>query len=72
MRELYKQEKKFTSLDFLKINICSWNLGGLVPLSETVNLNKWLFPFGLNQMPDMYVIGFQEIVSLKLKNLVSK
>ena len=68
-KELYKQESLFTSLDFLKINVSSWNLGGVIPLEKT-NLHKWLFPFDSNYYPDMFVIGFQEIVPLTAKNIV--
>lgn len=68
-RELFKQEGLFTSLDFLKINVSSWNLGGVVPMDD-VDLTKWLFPFGQSYQPDMFVVGFQEIVPLTAKNIV--
>ena len=58
----------FTSLDFLKINVSSWNLGGVKPL-EDINIQKWLFPFDENYMPDVFILGFQEIVPLTAKNV---
>jgi hypothetical protein len=42
---LTEQESLFTSLDFLKISISTWNMGGVEPLTDT-ELTKWLFPFG--------------------------
>ena len=33
-RELVKQEALYTGLDFLTIHVCSWNLGGIKPLSK--------------------------------------
>ena len=46
-RELLKQESLFTSLDFLKINMSTWNIGGVVPMEKT-NITKWLLPFDTN------------------------
>jgi hypothetical protein len=43
-KELVKQESIFTSLDFLKINVNTWNLGGVTPLEDT-EITKWLLPF---------------------------
>lgn len=45
----------------------SWNVGGLPPPSEgkaQLNIKDWLFPFNENFLPDLMVIGFQEIVDL--------
>ena len=38
---------------------------------EDVDLTKWLYPFDQSYQPDMFVIGFQEIVPLTAKNVVS-
>lgn len=43
-KELIKQESLFTSLDFLKINVSTWNMGGVLPM-ESTDLSKWLLPF---------------------------
>jgi|TARA_B110000285_G_C15108387_1_gene609457 hypothetical protein len=56
-------------LDFLKINVASWNLGGVKPL-EDIDISKWLFPFDQNYLPDLFIIGFQEIIPLTAKNVV--
>lgn len=42
--ELMQNEALFTSLDFLKINVSSWNLGGVKPMGD-IDIKKWLFPF---------------------------
>ena len=68
--ELFKQESSFTTLDLLKINVSSWNLGGAKPM-EDVDISKWLFPLGKEYVPDMFIIGFQEIVPLTAKNVVT-
>lgn len=72
-RELVKQEALYTGLDFLTIHVCSWNLGGTKPLSKTIDLAKWLFPFaGSAQaaLPDVIIVGFQEIVALNMTNVM--
>ena len=57
----------------MKVNICSWNLGGIKPLFKSMDLSKWLLPFGTDQLlPDIIVVGFQEIVTLNVKNILSE
>jgi len=46
-KELDRWEGLYTSLDFLKINISTWNMGGVIPMGEELDLKKWLFPFDL-------------------------
>ena len=67
--ELVKQESLFTTLEHLKINVSSWNLGGVKPF-EDIEISKWLFPFDQNYLPDLFVVGFQEIIPLTAKNIV--
>lgn len=55
--ELFKQESLFTTIDFLKVNVSSWNIGGVKPMEE-MDIRKWLFPFEQNFLPDIFVIGF--------------
>ena len=69
-KELDRWEGLYTSLDFLKINVSSWNMGGVIPMGEELDLKKWLFPFDLGYQPDMFVIGFQEVVPLTAQNIV--
>ena len=38
-----------------------------------MDLSKWLLPFGTDQhLPDIIVVGFQEIVTLNVKNILSE
>ena len=67
--ELPASENLFTALNFLKINVSSWNIGGVKPL-EIIDVAKWLFPFD-DFWPDIFVVGFQEIVPLTMSNVVS-
>ena len=55
--QLLKNEGLYTSLEFIKINVSSWNLGGVKPL-DSIDLCKWLFPFDTTFMPDIFVLGF--------------
>ena len=41
----------------------TWNVGGKEP-KEGLMLFEWLFPMGDMKTPDIYIIGFQEIVDL--------
>jgi len=47
----------------------TWNVGGKEP-KEGIMLYEWLFPMGDMKTPDVYIIGFQEIVDLNAKNIV--
>lgn len=49
--------------------IGTWNVGGKEP-KEGIMLFEWLFPMKDMRTPDIYMIGFQEIVDLNAKNLV--
>jgi len=66
---LAKNEALYTTLDFLKVNVSSWNMGGCKPL-ESIDITKWLFPFEGSYLPDVFVLGFQEVVPLTAKNVV--
>lgn len=39
---------------------------------ENTNITKWLLPFDTNYQPDMFVVGFQEIVPLTAKNVMQQ
>jgi len=51
----------------IKISVGSWNICGIKPY-EMVDLTSWLLPQG-SIAPDVFVLGFQEIVELKARNL---
>ena len=49
----------------------SWNFAGK-DIQETQNLQDWLLPVKNTNTPDIYIIGFQEIVDLNAKNVKNK
>lgn len=70
--ELRLQEDKFTTYNDLLIYVGNWNVGGK-ELKSWSNLFEWLLPSGIlkkGQRPDLYIIGFQEIVDLNATNVV--
>jgi hypothetical protein len=54
----------------LDIFIGSWNMAG-VDMNNNQNLLDWLYPDKDMHPPDIYVIGFQEIVELKFSNMIT-
>ncbi|XP_017701238.2 type IV inositol polyphosphate 5-phosphatase 9-like [Phoenix dactylifera] len=50
-----------------KVFVGTWNVGGVVP-SDDLNLEDWLDTN--NNSYDIYVLGFQEIVPLSVKNIL--
>ena len=54
--------EEFSTIDMIKLAVCTWNLGGVKPYAE-VDLRDWLLP-GLNggdpaaDLPDIFVVGF--------------
>ncbi|CAL9770823.1 unnamed protein product [Musa acuminata subsp. burmannicoides] len=50
-----------------KLFVSTWNVGGVLP-SDDVNLEDWLDVN--NKYYDIYVLGFQEIVPLNVKNVL--
>ncbi|KAM1015244.1 type I inositol polyphosphate 5-phosphatase 4-like isoform X1 [Malus sylvestris] len=57
-----------TSTSELRIFVGTWNVAGRSPKgSLAVDLDEWL---NLKDAADMYVLGFQEIVPLKTRNVI--
>ncbi|XP_057996747.1 type IV inositol polyphosphate 5-phosphatase 6 isoform X2 [Hevea brasiliensis] len=57
-----------TSTNELRIFVGTWNVAGRSPVgSLAVDLDEWL---NLKDAADMYVLGFQEIVPLKTRNVI--
>ena len=52
----------------LNLFIGTWNMGG-VDMNNNENFFDWLFPLKDMKTPDIYVIGFQEIVKLNATNI---
>eukprot|EP00351_Strombidinopsis_sp_SopsisLIS2011_P001007 CAMPEP_0116872364 /NCGR_PEP_ID=MMETSP0463-20121206/3106_1 /TAXON_ID=181622 /ORGANISM="Strombidinopsis sp, Strain SopsisLIS2011" /LENGTH=112 /DNA_ID=CAMNT_0004512495 /DNA_START=1388 /DNA_END=1726 /DNA_ORIENTATION=- len=70
-KELKTQESKFSSEENLKVFVGSFNIAGVKPY-DSVDLSPWLFPFKMQNSPDIYVLGLQEIMELKAKAFVGK
>jgi hypothetical protein len=60
--------KKFPGKN-LNIFIGSWNIGG-VDLPKDFSLIPWLCPKLNQKIPDMYFLGFQEIINLSSTNIL--
>ncbi len=53
----------------LNVYIGTWNMAG-VEMNTNENLFDWLFPIKDMKPPDLYIVGFQEIVALSATNIV--
>jgi hypothetical protein len=54
---------------YLNVFIGTWNLGAQ-DLPKDFSLIPWLYPKSNEKIPDMYVLGFQEIVDLSSTNII--
>ena len=64
-------QDEFSSIDNIKVQVCTWNMGGVKPF-ESVDLGDWLFPGGSSEdNPDVFIIGFQEIIALKTSKFMN-
>eukprot|EP00833_Pecoramyces_ruminatium_P009944 jgi/Orpsp1_1/1183976/evm.model.c7180000087459.1 len=58
---------KFSTQNKINIFIGSWNVGGHSPNKD---IYQWLYP-EYNNLPDIYVIGIEEVVELIAKQVIS-
>ena len=60
-------------IDFIKLAVCSWNLGGNKPY-EQLDLRTWLLPEvqSPKDLPDIFVVGLQHIMPNKSSSIFSK
>ena len=57
-QQLKTMQDEFSSIDHIKVQVCTWNMGGVKPF-ESVDLSDWLFPGGASENnPDVFIIGF--------------
>eukprot|EP01117_Protostelium_nocturnum_P016749 TRINITY_DN6701_c0_g1_i1.p1 TRINITY_DN6701_c0_g1~~TRINITY_DN6701_c0_g1_i1.p1 ORF type:complete len:1212 (-),score=389.34 TRINITY_DN6701_c0_g1_i1:62-3697(-) len=64
--QLRSRENEFTEYKPYTVYVGTYNIGGMAPNSE--NLGQWLGNINPSPSePDVYVIGFQEVVSLNTK-----
>ena len=63
--EMQKRQDDYTDLKTLNLFTGTWNLGGVKPYS-TVDISSWLFPIQESFIPDIVVLGFQQLVEASL------
>jgi hypothetical protein len=64
-------KEEFSDLNTLKIFVGSWNTGCTdINKNKNLSLESWLLPKDTNLIPDIYFIGFQEVVELNTTNLI--
>jgi hypothetical protein len=67
--EVFLDIRKRKEVKELLLFVGSWNFAGK-EIQENFNLLDWLLPVKNTNTPDIYIIGFQEIVDLNAKNIV--
>jgi hypothetical protein len=68
-KELQNYIDKYTQSQEMNIFIGSWNVAGN-QTKDDMNLLDWLRPKSMEQTPDIYCIGLQEIVELNASNVL--
>lgn len=64
--KLQNYESNFTTFSDISIFTGTFNLAGA---NQNKNLTDWLFPYD-NFSPDIFVVGFQEVVELNASNIL--
>ena len=61
-QQLRQMQDEFSIIDYIKVAVCSWNMGGCKPYSQ-IDLKDWLLPQITESadFPDILVIGIQHI-----------
>ena len=64
-------KEEFSDLNTLKVFVGSWNTGCTdISKNNNLSLDSWLLPKDTNLIPDIYFIGFQEVMELNTTNLI--
>ncbi|CAI2179303.1 19761_t:CDS:10 [Funneliformis geosporum] len=70
LEDIQKRINDYSSKSTINVFVSSYNLNGRLPHGES--LSSWLFSFDYhNPEPELFVIGFQEIVELMPQQIVS-
>ena len=65
--------EQFSDLENIKIYVGNWNTASTeINRIKKINLDSWLLPKDTKLIPDIYFIGFQEIVELNTTNVIMK
>ena len=72
-QQLLLRQEEFSTIDFIKLAVCTWNMGGVKPYDD-VNLKEWLLPGVTNadDAPDILVVGIQQIIPNKKSSMFNK
>ena len=72
LKEDYKNLREdYAQREQIKIFIGSWNTGSTsLPKFPQLNLDSLLLPKNLEIIPDIYIVGFQEVIELNAGNIV--
>ena len=65
-----KLREDFALRGEIKIFVGSWNVGGTNITKKKINLDSWLIEKNQNIIPDIYIVGFQEVMELNAGNIV--
>jgi hypothetical protein len=61
----------YCDLEEIKIFVGSWNTGCTdLTKNKNIRFDSWLMPKGKEYVPDIYFIGLQEVVELKVSNIL--
>ena len=66
-------QDEFSTIDYIKLAVCSWNMGGVKPY-DYVDLKEWLLP-GItdpSECPDILIVGIQQIIANKSSRMFNK
>ena len=66
--ELEKMSDKFTSKSSINLFVGSYNVNAS---TEKTDLSQWLFPIGEKFKPDIFVLGFQEVIELTAGSILN-
>ena len=70
-KDLNYFKEEYSDLKNLKIFVGTWNVACTDPNNKDLNLDSWLLPKDPNIIPDIYLIGFQEVVELNATNVIT-
>jgi hypothetical protein len=68
-KQLEKYQEHFISWSDIIINVFSWNCAGNTP-NATFDISNLLLPEDPSIVPDLYVVGLQEMVKLNAKSVI--
>jgi phosphatidylinositol-bisphosphatase len=69
-KQMKDREKEFTETQMIRVNVCTWNVNGKKP-SPDLDLAEWLQLPNETEMPEVFALGFQEMVDLTAVNVAS-